>query len=90
MLFPTVTFAFFFLTVLPVSWLLMPHRVRWRLFMIVASFVFYGAWSWRYVPLLALSIVGNHAMAMAVDRTPGVHARRFASGVEVAANLAVL
>ena len=30
MLFPTATFAIFFLVVLPLSWLLMPHGERWR------------------------------------------------------------
>ena len=30
MLFPTVTFAIFFLIVLPVSWALMPHQRAWR------------------------------------------------------------
>ena len=36
MLFPTVTFAVFFLVVLPLSWLLMPKQPWWRLFIIVA------------------------------------------------------
>ncbi len=40
MLFPTVTFAVFFVCVLPLSWLLMPRPDWWRPFMIVASFVF--------------------------------------------------
>ena len=59
MLFPTFRFALFFAAVLPASWLLMPHARRWRLFMLAASFVFYGAWDWRYTFLLAASIVAN-------------------------------
>ena len=50
MLFPTGTFAIFFIIVLPLSWLLMPWVHRWRPFMILASFVFYGWWDWRFVP----------------------------------------
>ena len=49
MLFPTATFAIFFMVVLPLSWLLMPHGERWRPFIIAASFVFYSAWDWRFV-----------------------------------------
>src|SRR5688572_1930871 len=56
-LFPTVRFALFFCLVLPTSWLLMPRLGRWKAFVLVASFVFYGAWDWRYTFLLAASIV---------------------------------
>ena len=59
MLFPTITFAIFFMIVLPVSWLLMPRRRRWKLFMLAASYFFYGYWDWRFVAqnrsLLSLS-----------------------------------
>ena len=42
MLFPTATFALFFLVVLPLSWLTMPWPHRWRPFIIAASYVFYS------------------------------------------------
>ena len=47
MLFPTVRFAVFYCCVLPASWLLMPRPVRWRLFILAASFAFYAAADWR-------------------------------------------
>ena len=53
MLFPTIRFAIFFALVLPTSWLLMPKPVRWRVFMIAASFVFYASWNRNYALLLA-------------------------------------
>ena len=75
MLFPTATFAIFFLLVLPLSWLTMPHPHRWRVFIIVASYVFYSWWDWRFVFLLAGSTLWNHALAQAIHRT-GVASRR--------------
>ena len=36
MLFPTVTFAFFLVIVLPASWLLMPRQTIWRPFMVLS------------------------------------------------------
>ena len=63
MLFPTVTFAIFFLLVLPTSWLLMPKRHRWKLFMLAASYFFYGYWNWRFCLLLGLSTIVNQAFA---------------------------
>ena len=68
MLFPTATFAIFFMIVLPLSWLLMPRGERWRPFIVAASFVFYSAWDWRFVFLLAVSIVWNHVFAHAIHR----------------------
>ena len=75
MLFPTATFAIFFMLVLPLSWLLQPRGERWRPFIVVASFVFYAAWDWKFCLLLAFSIVWNYASGSestaAATRTTG-------------------
>jgi D-alanyl-lipoteichoic acid acyltransferase DltB (MBOAT superfamily) len=86
MLFPTVSFAVFFAVVLPTSWLLMPHRTWWKLFMVGTSWFFYGCAGWGFVLLLAASTVVNHFMAFNVDRTEG-QARRWWTAVAVAINL---
>ena len=69
MLFPTPTFALFFLAVLPLSWLLMPQVHRWRPFMIVASYVFYAGWDWRFLFLLAGATLWNQVLAVRIWRT---------------------
>jgi alginate O-acetyltransferase complex protein AlgI len=55
--------------VLPVSWALQPHQRAWRAFILVASYVFYGWWDWRFVFLLAASTVVNHVLALAIHRS---------------------
>jgi D-alanyl-lipoteichoic acid acyltransferase DltB (MBOAT superfamily) len=75
-LFPTVTFALFFAVVLPVSWLLQPHQRAWRVWILLASYVFYGWWDWRFVFLLAGSTVVNHILAVAIYRMRPQHARK--------------
>ena len=77
MLFPTATFAIFFLIVLPLSWLTMPWPHRWRPFIIVASYVFYGWWDWRFVFLLAGCTLWNQVLAVRIWRARG---RRPAQG----------
>ena len=67
----------------------MPHRTRWRLFLVAASWFFYGCAGWGFVPLLAVSTVLNHFMAFQIDRSEG-SARRWWARVAVAANLAGL
>jgi D-alanyl-lipoteichoic acid acyltransferase DltB (MBOAT superfamily) len=90
-LFPTIRFAIFFCLVLPASWLLMPRPLRWKLFMLVASFTFYGAWDWRFCFLLAASIIGNQVLAVGIQRRIGDGgARKRWTAAAVAANLAVL
>jgi len=89
-LFPTATFAIFFLIVLPLSWLTMPRPHRWRPFMIVASFVFYSWWDWHFVFLLAGSILWNHAFAVAIHRTRVQSRRKLLVALAVAGNVAGL
>jgi len=52
MLFPTVEYAVFFLAVLAIAWPLARREPLHKVFLLLASYVFYGFWSWRYVPLL--------------------------------------
>ena len=90
MLFPTITFALFFMIVLPVSWLLLPRRRRWKLFMIAASYFFYGYWDWRFCFLLAASTIANQMFATMIHRSDDDRVRRRWLMAAVAANLAAL
>jgi len=89
-LFPTATFAIFFMVVLPLSWLLMPRGERWRPFIIASSYVFYSAWDWRFVFLLAFSTVWNQAFAVAIHKRTEPRARKVLLTAAVGGNLALL
>jgi alginate O-acetyltransferase complex protein AlgI len=89
-LFPTTTFAIFFLLVLPLSWLAMPHVHRWRPFMIVASYVFYAWWDWRFTVLLAGCTVWNQFLAVRIHRSTVASQRKWLLFVALAGNLLML
>jgi alginate O-acetyltransferase complex protein AlgI len=89
-LFPTFTFAVFFLVVMPLSWLTMPRPARWRLFITGASYVFYGWWDPRYVLLLGGSTLVNQVLAHAIHRAPTRRGRRALLVLGVAVNVGVL
>jgi D-alanyl-lipoteichoic acid acyltransferase DltB (MBOAT superfamily) len=89
-LFPTVTFAVFFLIVLPVSWALMRRQRTWRAFILLASYVFYAWWDWRFVFLLLASTVVNHVLALAMYRSERVAARKVLLGLAVSFDLGLL
>jgi D-alanyl-lipoteichoic acid acyltransferase DltB (MBOAT superfamily) len=54
MLFPTLTFHLFFIAVFVVIWALRDNEWR-KILLLIASWIFYGAWDWRFVALLILS-----------------------------------
>jgi D-alanyl-lipoteichoic acid acyltransferase DltB (MBOAT superfamily) len=89
-LFPTTDFAIFFVLVFLGSWLLNHDARRWRAFMLLASYVFYGWWDPRYVVLLigvsAIAQVG----AIAVSKQADDRRRTRVVAVAVAATLAPL
>jgi len=85
MLFPTVEFALFFLAVLLVAWCLHRWNGLHKLFLLAASYVFYGFWSWSYVPLLAgISVVaGLVAQRIQASGTPRARKLWLTAGVVI-------
>ena len=90
MLFPTATFALFFLVVLPLSWLTMPWPHRWRPFIIIASYAFYSWWDWRFVLLLAGCTLWNQLLAVRIWRSTVKSQRRALLILALAGDLGVL
>jgi D-alanyl-lipoteichoic acid acyltransferase DltB (MBOAT superfamily) len=89
-LFPTVTFAVFFMVVLPVSWALMRYQRAWRIWILLASYVFYAWWDWRFVFLLFASTIVNHVLAVGIHRSHGVGARKGLLALAIAFDLGLL
>ena len=90
MLFPTATFAIFFLIVLPLSWLAMPKVHRWRPFIIVASYVFYAGGTGASSSCSPAARSGTSCWRSgSTARRPRRGARR-CSGSALAGNLGVL
>lgn len=89
MLFPTIPFALFFLIVFAVAWTLRGRWMAHKLFLAVASLVFYGFWDARFVPLLAGMAVVNYGLGAVLGTERGRRGRGWIS-LAVGANLAVL
>jgi len=89
-LFPTITFAIFFMVVLPISWLLMPRPARWKIFILAASYFFYGYWNSTFVLLIVASTLWNWTLGGAIWRSQSDTIRRTWLAIAVTGNLAVL
>ena len=90
MLFPTTDFAIFFMVVFLLNWLLAPFPTRWKLFIIVASYVFYAWWDPRFVILLAVSTLTTIAGGILVHRATSLRRRRAWLTATVVAELGLL
>ncbi len=80
-----VLFAIVFFALWP--WMSKRPNVRWA-FLVVASFVFYGWWDWRFLFLLIVSGLIDFGAALAMHRWPA--ARTALLVVSMAGNLSIL
>ena len=88
MLFNSFDFLIFFLVVFAVQ-LVLPHRPR-NLFLLAASYFFYGCWDWRFLGLMAVSTIidyfCSHGIVAAKDSTT----RKRLVAISVVCNLSIL
>ena len=90
MLFPTLGFYVFFLFVFFAAWSLDRENGRRKLFLLLASWIFYAQWDWRFVGLLILSAVLNWAVAALIARSEAEARRKWLVALGVAVNLIIL
>jgi alginate O-acetyltransferase complex protein AlgI len=87
-LFNSVTFVVF----LPIVLLLItaaPHRLR-NLLILAASYVFYGAWDWRFLWLILASTLIDYTAAVVIASTEDERRRRWALAASLIGNLGIL
>jgi alginate O-acetyltransferase complex protein AlgI len=58
--------------------------------LLVASYVFYGVWSWKFLSLIAISTVVDYAVGLMIHRTPGHIERRWLLALSCEVNLGIL
>lgn len=68
MLFNSIEYLFFLPIVFAIYWLLRKH-LRWQnAFVVVASYVFYGWWDWRFLILIAFTSLCSYASGLLIGR----------------------
>ena len=90
MLFPTVDFGLFFILVFAISWALVNKVLVRKHFLLVASYIFYGWWDWRFCGLLALNALINFTAGRLIDESELPKKRKFYLCVAVVLNLGIL
>lgn len=88
MFFDTPVFFVFLTIVLIAYW-----RLRWRsqnLLLLVASYIFYGWWDWRFLSLIFISTVVDFFCAQYIERSDSPARRRGLLALSVTLNLGFL
>ncbi|WP_202219106.1 MBOAT family protein [Okeania sp. KiyG1] len=67
MIFTEFRFLFFFLTVFCIYWILSEHQHR-KIWLLICSYIFYGAWNWRFLSLMLASTVIDYIVGLMISR----------------------
>ena len=90
MIFNTPIFVLFFLTFLILYGLVFVRRYPRVVLILLASLVFYGAWNYRFIPLLIGSGLADYFIAQRIHASTVAGARKRWLTLSVAINLGVL
>ncbi len=93
MLFTSAEFLVFLPLVFALYWLL-AHRLKWQnLLVVVASYVFYGWWDWRFLLLIAFTSACSFAFGLLINRSLNEGKERKArwfNALNIVINIAIL
>jgi len=90
MLFNSLVFVAFFIIVYGLYLLLRRHHKIQNRLLLVASYVFYGYWDWRFLSLIALSTIIDYFVGLALHGSESPRKRKFLLLISVFANLSLL
>ncbi len=88
MIFNSLTFLVFLVIVYGLYWRL--DRRRQNILLLIASYVFYGWWDWRFLSLIIASSAVDYWAGLQLGKTEETRRRRIYLGVSLLANLGLL
>jgi alginate O-acetyltransferase complex protein AlgI len=91
MLFNSIDFAIFLPIVFLIYWQLLKSSLRAQnLFLLIASYIFYGWWDWRFLFLILFSSIVDYFIALRLYKENKLLRRNFLLGISLIANLGLL
>src|SRR5690554_3457012 len=91
MLFNSLDFAVFLPVVFVVYWFLVNRNLKLQnLFIVCASYLFYGWWDWRFLSLILFSTLVDYAVGIALSKQDNSYKRKFLLWISVLVNLGFL
>ncbi|WP_417588721.1 MBOAT family O-acyltransferase [Owenweeksia hongkongensis] len=91
MLFNSIDFAVFLPLVFILYWFVFNRNLRLQNFLVVlASYVFYGWWDWRFLSLIVFSTLVDYSVGVALSNTDKLKKRKILLWVSILVNLGFL
>jgi alginate O-acetyltransferase complex protein AlgI len=90
MLFNTPIFFFFFIIFIFFYGFVFLRHTPKVYFILISSLVFYGAWNYKFIPLLVGSAVGDYFLAMAIANAPTIQRKKLWLTASITMNLGIL
>lgn len=88
MLFNSLRFALFFFIVY-ILYRLLKHKWQNRM-LLIASYIFYAFWDWRFLSLIWLSTIFNYSFGLKIDTAPDQRKRKAFLILSICCNLGLL
>ena len=90
MVFNTPIFFVFFIVFLLIYGLILVQKTPRLYFILVASLVFYGAWNYKFIPLLVGSSIIDYYLALAIAGAATIQRKKLLLTFSVVMNLGIL
>lgn len=90
MLFNSLDFAIFFPVVFILYWIVAQHKISRNILLLVASYVFYGWWDWRFLFLIFISSLVDFVVGQKIYKTENKKKRKGFLMVSLLVNLGFL
>lgn len=91
MLFNSLEFLLFLPTVFVLYWFLFKNQLRAQnILLLVASYVFYGWWDYRFLSLIIFSTIVDYLVALRMQQTDKNQTRKFLLFISIGINLGLL
>lgn len=91
MLFNSLEFAIFLPIAFLLYWFVFNRKVRWQnLFVVVASYIFYGWWDWRFLFLIAFTSFCSWGSGLLIQKYRETPTAKLCHVLNIVLNLAIL
>lgn len=90
MLFNSIEFLFFLPIVLIVYWALFRNYKLQNIFILIASYFFYGWWDWRLLPLIMFTSLSSWTCGLLIERSTKDGSRKAFMIINIVVNLVIL
>jgi alginate O-acetyltransferase complex protein AlgI len=91
MLFNSLEFLLFLPTIFVLYWFVFKNQLRAQnILLLLASYVFYGWWDWRFLSLILLSTGIDYFVGLQLFKTTQISKRKWLLGISLFANLGML